>query len=311
MPAVRKAVIPAAGLGTRQYPATSSVRKELFPLVDRDGFTKPVLQIVVEEALDSGIEQVCIVGQPGAEKDLRGHFRPIPAELADRFRDKGWAWPQSRRLEEIAERLSFVEQPRQEGLGHAVWCAREWAGDEPFQVLLGDHVFISTGRARCAAQLLQAYRSGSVTAFTVTGEEDLSRYGVGFGRLREGSSRELDIVGFKEKPGPETARRECAVSGLPAGNYLTHFGMHIFSPGIFSVLDEMIRLDRRERGEFQLTTAQDLLCRREPYAGLIMEGLRYDTGTPLGMLNAQMALALSGSLREEARRLWQQNLCHF
>jgi len=311
VPAVRKAVIPAAGLGTRQYPATSFVRKELFPLVDRDGFTKPVLQIAVEEALDSGVEQVCIVGRPGAQKDLLAHFKPISPELQDKFRDKEWAWSQSRRLEEIAERLSFVEQPRQEGLGHAVWCARKWVADEPFLVLLGDHVFISTGPARCAAQLLQAYRTGSLTAFAVSGEDDLSRYGVASGRLKEGSARELSIAGFKEKPDPETARQECTVAGFPPGQYLTHFGMHIFSPGILQVLDEMIRSERRERGEFQLTTAQHLLCRREPYSGLIMEGLRYDTGTPLGMLNAQMALALSGRLRDDYRRLWRENLLRF
>jgi len=308
MATVRKAVIPAAGTGTRQYPATSHLRKEFFPLVDRDGYSKPVIQIAVEEAMEAGIEQMCIVAQPGTEEQFRSHFRGIPDELRDRYEGKDWAFSLSRKLEGMGERLSFVEQPQQQGLGHAIWCAREWVGDEPFMALLADHVFISTGATRCAAQLMQAYQKGSMTALTLIGVEELSRFGVACGRLSEGSRREVQITGFREKPPLEVARRECSIVGIARDRFLAHFGMHIFSPGIFEVLEEMIRSERRERGEFQLTTAQHILCKKEPYSGLVMDGWRYDIGTPLGLLEAQMALALAGPRRKDVEELWQKNL---
>lgn len=308
MTTVRKAVVPAAGLGTRQYPATSYVRKELFPLVDRDGYTKPMVQIAVEEALAAGVEQVCLVTQPGGEEDILKHFQPIPESQRDRFTGKEWAFEQSRKLKEVADRLRFVEQSSQEGLGHAVWCAREWVGREPFLVLLGDHVFVSYGSTRCAANLLEQYEGGSLTALNVVGSEELSRFGIARGRLEDRNGRRVEVNGFTEKPDPRTARRECRIEGMPEGRYGSHFGMHVFSPAIFEVLDEMIRADRREGGEFQLTTAQDVLCRQEQYEGVLMDGLRYDIGTPVGLLEAQMALALSSPLRDEVRRKWKRNM---
>ncbi len=305
MAMLRKAVIPAAGLGTRQYPGTSGVRKEFFTVVDRDGRTKPVIQTVVEEAL-AAVEQVCIVCQPGAVEAFREHFSALPEEQRPIYEGKEWAWEWSDRLAEMGRRLSFVEQPRQEGLGHAVWCAREWIGRERFLVLLGDHVYISRTSSRCSVQLSGAAPSGNITALVPVAPREVARFGVARGRRIGRGHRKVEIEGFIEKPDPATARKRCRVDGLEEGKYLAHFGMHVFSPGILEVLGEMIRGDHRENGEFQLTTAQDLLCRREPYQGLLMEGGRFDIGTPGGLLEAQMALALSGSLRVEANRMWAE-----
>ncbi|MHC4481276.1 MAG: sugar phosphate nucleotidyltransferase, partial [Planctomycetota bacterium] len=144
MAPVSKAVIPAAGLGTRQYPASACVRKGFFPLVDRDGCTKPVLQIVIEEALAGGVDEVCIVGLPSMEEACRRCFSAMPPAFAEALGDVPWAREQARRLQQIGERLSFVPQREPKGLGHALWCARDWIGGEPFLVLLGDHVFVST-----------------------------------------------------------------------------------------------------------------------------------------------------------------------
>jgi len=304
MPPVTVAVIPAAGFGTRQYPATSYLRKEFFALVDRDGYAKPAIQIVVEEALAGGVEEVCIVCGAGTEEACRRHFAPLSDQMRARFDGKEWAFEQSDRLARMADRLSYVTQTPQDGLGHAVWCARERVGDEPFLVLLADHVFVSTTERPCAGQLVDAFDGHSLTALIPAGEEDLSRFGAAAGRMLDGSDRLLEVTGFFEKPSAEAARRCCRIDGLPEGRYLVHFGMHIFTPGVMDVLDEMIRNDERERGEFQLTAAQDALCGREPYFGLIMDGMRYDTGTPPGLLEAQMGLALAGKERSALERAW-------
>ncbi len=308
MPKVAKAIIPAAGLGTRQYPATQAVRKEFFPLADLDGLSKPVIQIVVEEALAGGAEEVCIVCQPGAEEEFRRYFRAMPQALRPRFEGKDGALEQSERLRDLGGRIHYVVQERQEGLGHALWCARDWAGGGPVLALLGDHVYVSTSQVRCAAQLTAAYGGGSVTALVPVGPEQLPRFGVARGRPAEGDARRIVAEGFIEKPDEATARARCRIEGLPPDTYLAHFGMHVFSPGIFEVLDEMVRADRRDRGEFQLTTAQDILCGREPYAGLVMDGVHYDIGTPAGMLEAQLALALAGRLRGDVQRIWRRAL---
>src|SRR3978361_360667 len=143
MAKVRKAVITAAGRGTRQYPASSAVQKEMFPLVDRDGLTKPVIQIIGEEAIDSGIEEICIITTPGEEQAYRDYFRRLDADTMQAFRGKTWAILESEKLAAFGERLHFAEQSSPEGFGHAVYQAKEFVGDDPFLLLLGDHVYIS------------------------------------------------------------------------------------------------------------------------------------------------------------------------
>src|SRR5579862_7175496 len=160
MAKVRKAVITAAGRGTRQYPASTAVQKEMFPLVDRDGLTKPVIQIIGEEAIDSGIEEVCIITQPGEETQYREYFRRLSDEMAGgAYRGKDWALLESEKLGAFGERLSFAEQHSPEGFGHAVYQARRFVGDEPFLLLLGDHVYISDIKDRCARQLVRVFEN--------------------------------------------------------------------------------------------------------------------------------------------------------
>src|SRR5213593_941465 len=118
---VRKAVITAAGRGTRMYPATIPIQKEMLPLMDRDGVTKPAIQIILEEALDSGIEDICLVVSPANRAQIEAHFRPLPANEMRMFKGKDWALLQSARLQQIHSRLTLVEQPTPEGYGHAVW----------------------------------------------------------------------------------------------------------------------------------------------------------------------------------------------
>jgi UTP--glucose-1-phosphate uridylyltransferase len=303
MARVRKAVITAAGRGTRQYPASSAVQKEMFPLVDRDGLTKPVIQIIGEEAIESGIEQICIVTQPGEEKLYRDYFRRLDDQMVKSFRGKDWAILESEKLAAFGEKLTFAEQASPEGFGHAVYQARRFAGDEPFLLLLGDHVYISDTRDRCAKQLtrvFEAYGCDAVTGVQPTLEKHLHAFGTIRGEPIDSSRGIYRAELIVEKPSREMARAQLATPGLPAGNYLAHFGMHVFGPAIFDALEYMIRNDVRENGEFQLTTAQELMRQAvSKYWVVVSQGTRYDTGIPYGLMETQLALGLNGIHRTE------------
>ena len=303
MAKVRKAVITAAGRGTRQYPASTAVQKEMFPLVDRDGLTKPVIQIIVEESLDSGIEQICIVTQPGEEKLYREYFRRMTADESKMFRGKDWAILESERLGSLGDRISFAEQHTPDGFGHAVFQAKQFVGDEPFLLLLGDHVYISDTKDRCARQavrVFEQYMLDAVTAVQPTQERHLHAFGTLRGKPIDAGKGIYQAELIIEKPSIDVAREQLVTPGLPAGNYLSHFGIHVFGPRIFDSLDHLIRNDLREKGEIQLTAAQEHLRQQtEKYWIVVNQGQRYDTGVPYGLMETQLALALNGVHRTE------------
>lgn len=303
MAKVRKAVITAAGRGTRQYPASSGVQKEMFPIVDRDGLPKPVIQIIGEEAIDSGIEQICIVTTPGAEKNYRDYFRRMTDAEAKNFRGKDWAYLASEKLGSFGERLHFVEQHNPEGFGHAVYQARDFVGDEPFLLLLGDHVYVSHVKDRCAQQLIKIYEQyllDAVSGVEPTLERLLHLFGVIQGMPIEPAKGIFKAGLIFEKPTIEQARERLVTPGLPAGNYLAHFGMHVFSPRIFESLEYLIKNNLRDRGEIQLTAAQEHLRQNtDKYWAVIAHGQRLDTGIPYGLMETQLALALNGIHRTE------------
>ncbi len=303
MAKVRKAVITAAGRGTRQYPASTAVQKEMFCLVDRDGLTKPVIQIIGEEAIDSGIEEICIITQSGEESLYRDYFRRMNDDEAKAFRGKDWAILESEKLGSFGERLSFAEQRSPEGFGHAVYQAKEFVGDEPFLLLLGDHIYISDIKDRCARQLIKVfeqYMLDVVTGVQPTLERHLHLFGTIRGTPIEPAKGIYKAELIVEKPSIDQAREQLATPGLPAGNYLAHFGMHVFSPRIFDSLEYLIKNDRREKGEIQLTAAQEHLRQNtEKYWVVVNQGQRYDTGIPYGLMETQLALALNGTHRTE------------
>ena len=303
MAKVRKAVITAAGRGTRQYPASTAVQKEMFPLVDRDGLAKPVIQIIGEECVDAGIEQICIVTQPGEERYYREYFRRMTDADSRSFRGKDWAILESEKLGSFGERLHFAEQHTPEGFGHAVYQAKDFVGDDPFLLLLGDHVYISDTKERCARQVIRVfeqYMCDAVTAVQPTVERLLHLFGVIRGNPIDANRGIYRAEAIIEKPKIEHAREHLATPGLPAGNYLAHFGLHVFSPRIFDSLAHLIENDVRERGEIQLTAAQEHLRQRtDKYWAVVAQGQRYDTGIPYGLMETQLALALNGIHRTE------------
>jgi UTP--glucose-1-phosphate uridylyltransferase len=300
---ITKAVITAAGRGARQYPASDTVQKAMLPLVDRDGLTKPVLQIIAEEAIESGIEEICVVIAPGDEEVYRRHFRSFAENLRSAFKGVDWAEEQSRRLVELESRLSFVVQPEPMGYGHAVWCARGFAEDDPVLLLLSDHVYISKDPSpapkRCARQLLDlAEREGCpVSAVQATREHLIHQYGTLSGKKVGNDPNVYAIERIIEKPTPTQAELHLHVPGLRAGHYLCFFGMHVLTSRVFAMLDEQVRSGNGSE-PLPLTASLDALAREEKYLAVETRGTRHNIGVKFGFVDAQIALALAGVDRD-------------
>ena len=277
---VRKAVIPAAGFGTRLFPATKAAKKELFPIVDKDGIAKPAILYIVEEALNSGIEEVIIIVQKDDLPAFQAFFREqISIENYNKLPPQFQAY--SHRLLEIGRRVTFAIQENQEGFGHAVYSAREDVGDEPFLLMLGDHIYRSTNEKQCAGQLLEAYQlhGQSIVGMRRTPEDKIGTFGTMTGVwLDDGLT--LNVTEFAEKPTLDYARTNLRVSGLGEDEYLTIFGQYIIKPKLFEYLQEHIENNVRERGEFQLTSALDRLRQEDGFLGLVVDGQRFDIGLP-------------------------------
>jgi UTP-glucose-1-phosphate uridylyltransferase/mevalonate kinase len=277
---VRKALIPAAGFGTRLFPATKATKKELFPIVDRDGIAKPAILLIVEEALQAGLDEVIVVVQEHDLVDFQSFFNAqISIENYNKLPRHFQEYAQ--RLLEIGRHVTFVTQTAQEGFGHAVYCARQAIGNEPFLLMLGDHLYRSNGEKSCAQQLLDAYHQHGISLVGLrrTPEAQIASFGTVTGVWIEGNQL-LNITEFAEKPTADYARNNLCVPGLPQGEYLTLFGQYIVKPQVFDYLDEHIANNVRERGEFQLTSALDRLRQEDGFQGLIIDGRRYDIGLP-------------------------------
>jgi UTP-glucose-1-phosphate uridylyltransferase len=288
-PRVRKAVIPAAGFGTRLFPASKATKKELFPIVDRDGIAKPAILLIVEEALQAGMDEVVIIVQEDDLDDFRSFFNEQVSienynKLPRQFQDY------ARHILEVGRHVRFAIQRTQEGFGHAVYCAREAVGDEPFLLMLGDHIYRSESDRSCAQQLVDAYNQHGVNVLGLrrTPGSQIANFGTVAGVwLEEG--RLLSITEFAEKPTLDYARTNLRVPGLGEDEYLTVFGQYVLEPRLFAYLEEHIRNNVRERGEFQLTSALDRLRQEAGFLGLIIDGQRYDIGLPDSYLQSLQA----------------------
>jgi len=279
-PKVRKALIPAAGFGTRLFPASKATKKELFPIIDKDGIAKPAILLIVEEALDAGLEEIVIVVQENDLEAFRSFFNDqITIENYNKLPVHFQEY--SRRILEIGRQVTFVVQRNQEGFGHAVFCSQEKIGDEPFLLMLGDHLYRSYGSTTCSQQLLNAYKQygTNILGLRRTPENQIANFGTVAGTWIE-EGKLLNVTEFAEKPTVDYARSHLTVPGLTSGEYLTVFGLYIIKPLIFDTLKDSIDHNIRERGEFQLTPAMDRLRQEDGFLGLIIDGQRYDIGLP-------------------------------
>ncbi|MEO8246590.1 MAG: UTP--glucose-1-phosphate uridylyltransferase GalU [Chloroflexota bacterium] len=278
---MRKAVLPAAGFGTRFLPATKAIAKEMLPLVDR-----PIIQYAVEEAVASGIEQIIIVISTGRSA-IEDHFDASPT-LERWLEDRGdiEMLRQIRRITETGT-IAFVHQKEQLGLGHAVLMAKDLVGDEPFAVLLSDDVMLNPGGEPVTKQLIDQYgqHRGSTIALQKVDRSDVRRYGIVDPIHEEG--RLVEIRNVVEKPSIEDAPSDLAV-----------LGRYVLSPKIFDMLEST---QRGAGGEIQLTDAITGLMAEQPVFGYQFDGVRHDAGTRMGWLKANIGMALESDDADEVR----------
>ncbi|RST72543.1 UTP--glucose-1-phosphate uridylyltransferase GalU [Siminovitchia acidinfaciens] len=273
---VKKAIIPAAGLGTRFLPATKAMPKEMLPIVD-----KPTIQYIVEEAIDSGIEDIIIVTGKG-KRAIEDHF-DHSFELEQNLLEKGKfdLLDQVQKSSKMVD-IHYIRQKEPKGLGHAVWCARKFIGDEPFAVLLGDDIV--RAEKPCLKQMIEQYERYNATILGVqtVKEDEVSRYGIVDGdAIRD---RFYSVNSLVEKPNQEEAPSNLAI-----------MGRYILSPRVFDILSKQ---KPGAGGEIQLTDAIAGLNRFEAVYAYDFEGVRYDVGEKLGFIQTTIELALQ---REELR----------
>jgi UTP--glucose-1-phosphate uridylyltransferase len=268
---LRKAVLPVAGLGTRFLPATKAMAKEMLPVVDR-----PLIQYAVDEARAAGIEQFCMVTGRG-KTALVEHF-DIAFELEAVLRERGKS-TELQALRDLSLPPGSVVTVRQQepmGLGHAIWCARAFIGDDPFAILLPDDLVLAD--KPCMLQLAEAYQQtgGCVVAVTEVPRSQTNRYGI----LDVGTDdgRLVEVRGLVEKPDPAVAPSNLSI-----------IGRYVLLPQVLGYLSQM---QRGAGNEVQLTDAMAKLIGQVPFHGLRYEGRRFDCGDKVGFLEAQVAFAL-------------------
>lgn len=280
---IRKAVIPIAGLGTRHFPASHAVKKELFPVVGPDGIARALFHYHLLELDAAGIEEICIIVQPGEDEMVRHYLHGPSADYLKRLEKYPALLREAEQMRRFADRVSFAVQHQQEGYGHAVFQTRSFANGEMVLLGLGDHLFrgkpISPYRE--LAEMASVSDGKSVSAVNRITADQLKGYGTIAGRRQADNPRLIDVSLIIEKPPVAVAREKLHVNDLPSDTWLGWFGMHLLAPSIYDVLDEMIRNNVRDNGEFQLTRAQEILRQREGYLALEMTGARrFDFGVP-------------------------------
>jgi UTP--glucose-1-phosphate uridylyltransferase len=268
---LRKAVLPVAGLGTRFLPATKATAKEMLPVVDR-----PLIQYAVDEARAAGIEQFCMITGRG-KAALVEHF-DVAYELEATLRQRGKedAIHMLRDMQMQPGAVTTVRQQEPLGLGHAIWCARAFIGDDPFAILLPDDLILS--EVPCTKQLADAYAEtgGNVVAVTEVPHEQTNRYGIIDPGKDDG--RLVEVKGLVEKPDPDKAPSNLSI-----------IGRYVLMP---EVIPYLAKMQRGAGGEVQLTDAMAQMIGKMPFHGLRFEGRRFDCGDKVGFLEAQIAFAL-------------------
>lgn len=280
MQRVRKAIFPVGGLGTRFLPATKALPKEMLPIVD-----KPLVQYAVEEAAEAGIEEFIFV--TGRNKSaIEDHF-DHSVELEGTLNVKG----KTKALETVQQMMRnpgsviYVRQQEPAGLGHAVWCARHLADSEPVAVLLADDLILGTS---CLGEMLSAYMGGNMVAVMDVPRNETSSYGIVTPGADNGHV--VEVTGLVEKPSPKDAPSNIAV-----------VGRYIIEPGVFAHLD---RQEQGAGGEIQLTDSLAQQIGVVPFSGLRFSGERFDCGSKIGFLQANIAFALQRDDLKQRLQSW-------
>lgn len=266
---LRKAVFPVGGLGTRFLPATKALPKEMLPIVDR-----PLIQYAVDEAIEAGIEQMIFVTGRG-KSAIEDHF-DIAYELETTLRDRGKSLDILHQTRLAPGAVAYVRQQEPMGLGHAVWCARDIVGDEPFAIFLADELMI--GQPGCMKAMVEAYNrtGGNIVCGYQVPESETDKYGIISPGVEDGAL--VEVLGLVEKPPLGTAKSNLMIPGR-----------YILQPEVMRVLETQ---EKGAGGEIQLTDAMAQLIGRQPFHAFRFGGRRFDCGDKAGYIQANLALAL-------------------
>jgi UTP-glucose-1-phosphate uridylyltransferase len=283
---VRKAIIPVAGFGTRMYPATRALKKDFFPIPCPDGMVRPVILILLEELVKSGIEDICLVlGSEEERQQYSDYFeRPLPEEHLRKLNSE--AQEMEARIHDIGKRLHYVYQKEKRGFGHAVYQAAQFAGNEPVLLLLGDTIYRSNSNKPCALQMVEEYERYNQLMVSIhpVPLADVSHYGILSGVWEDKDRSRLSVSVMCEKPKPSYAEEFLGVrnkSGVR--EYYSVFGQYILTPEVFSQLHEDImqkEIDGDHVSEIELTSALEAVRQRSGMMGVRLDGRMYDMGNP-------------------------------
>lgn len=280
---IRKAVIPVAGFGTRLYPTTRFLKKDFFPIVDKDGMVKPVILILLEELLDSGIEEVCIVlGSKEERQQYREFFEtPLSDEHMGKIKPELQAYEE--KIRHIGEHLSFVYQEEKRGFGHAVYQSAEFAAGEPVLLLLGDTIYRSSTNKTCTRQFIEAFEKFNCPMVSIhpIPLEKVSHYGILYGNWDTNRERFLHIDKFVEKPTIAFAEENLGVKTKGGEiKYFSVFGQYILTPEVYNQLKRDIDKAGDSANEIELTSAIDEVRKTTDLVGALLEGRMFDMGKP-------------------------------
>jgi len=278
---VRKAIIPVAGFGTRLYPETRTIKKEFFPIIDKDGFVKPVIMNLLEQLEESGIEEICLVIGEEEREQYEAFFSPLSQEHLNKLSEEKRAYEE--KILAIGKKITYAYQKERKGFGHAVYQCREFTENEPVLLLLGDMIYESFEERTCSRQLIDAFEECGKTMISMqeVALKEVSRYGILCGTWEDSGETLLKVTSMVEKPDISYAEDCLRVKTKAAGEkYYCAYGQYVLTPEVFDVLEYNIANNITTKGEIQLTDALDKVRENTGIRGFVFDGRVFDVGTP-------------------------------
>ena len=282
---IKKAIIPLAGYGTRMFPVTKAFKKAFLPLPDKDGLTKPVLMILLEELYNSGITEFCLVIDEEEKEIYDTFFSDLSKEVYDKLS------PEAKKYEDfirkIGSMVTYAYQKEKLGLGHAVSCAKEFAGNEDVLLVLGDQVYQTNNVTPVSKQLLDYYaknRNAIVTA-SLTPLEDVYKYGILTGEISNNANA-FSVSKMTEKPDTDFASKYLYTTNDGKKEYYSVFGEYVLTPKVFELLDQNIKNGKTEKGEYQITSVLDEIRKTDGLYAFIPDGEMVDVGNSISYQKA-------------------------
>jgi UTP-glucose-1-phosphate uridylyltransferase len=299
---VRRAIIPVAGFGTRLYPATRALKKDFFPIACPDGMVRPVILILLEELVKSGIEEICLVLGSEEERQLYADFfeRPLDTDHLKKLNTESQEY--ENRILDIGKRLHYVYQREKRGFGHAVYQAAQFARGEPVLLMLGDTLYRSTSNKPCALQLIEQYEryNSLIVGLYPVSLADVSHFGVMAGVWEDKDENILSVSTLAEKPASSYAEEFLGVRNQKGEKeYCSVFGQYILTPEVFEQLADNIAAadqattasEAQPQGEIELTSALEQVRRKKGMIGVRLKGERFDMGNPAALVSTVAAFA--------------------